>query len=735
VVATGFEINYSDMAPQPILTLTRDLRNQTCFRLTFLYEKNEIDNNYPFSKIVTLIHHQTSYGFRVYHRNRQKEQKIIEKLQNLHLHETAGYYYLKESNPLNIINWLNNWAAALKEFGFSIHQKDLTTNYYIGSFQLRVRAERKNADWFDVYALVEIDDNTIPFLSFRNYIRQGRRDFMLPDGKVFVIPEAWFERFTDVMAFATKSKKGDDNHFLLRPYHIPLLSKATQQKLTGDGLDRLQRFFESPIQTNVPVPVSLKAILRNYQQEGLSWLKHLHDNNFGGCLADDMGLGKTLQTLALILLTKQNIPSQTVENGQMNLFDSRPVSIIPSLIIVPTSLIHNWALEIQKFAPTLRWLTYTGKRDHLPRKFNSHDIIITSYGIARNDIAVLKKYSFHYVVLDESQFVKNHESKTYRALLKLQSAHKLVLTGTPIENSLKDLWSQLNFLNRGLLGTHQDFVERYVIPIERYQDEEKKEKLQHLIRPFLLRRKKSEVAKELPPVTEQVLWCEMTEEQADRYERYKSGIRNNLIDQLEDQNLHQEQMQVLEALLRLRQMANHPVLADETYSGDSGKFDEVVRIVSNIVAENHKILIFSSFVQHLKLFAHNFEQQQLPYSMLTGATTDRQSAVNNFQQDENKRVFLISLKAGGTGLNLTRADYVILLDPWWNPAAEQQALSRAHRIGQDKKVFVFKMITRNTIEEKIYALQQRKTKLAETFVNSNNPFKNMSAAEIQALFD
>jgi len=378
-------------------------------------------------------------------------------------------------------------------------------------------------------------------------------------------------------------------------------------------------------------------------------------------------------------------------------------------------------------------LVYAGADRPGPEVFSNYDVILTSYGVMRIDMNILSKYAFHYLILDESQFVKNPRSKTYQALLDLKSDYRLALTGTPVENSLSDLWAQLHFLNRGMLGHHDYFTDEFVNPIERDHDEKKEEKLKHLIQPFILRRKKEEVVKELPDLTEQIYWCEMTEAQEDAYERYKSGIRNTLLDVFESGNLKNEFF-ILEALLRMRQMSNHPALADKDYNGDSGKFNEVIRTAHNLISEGHKALVFSSFTGYLDMFANYLQEQNIPYAMITGKSRQREEQVKKFQGEEHIRLFLISLKAGGTGLNLTAADYVFILDPWWNPAAEKQALSRVHRIGQQNKVFVYRFISRNTIEEKIHSLQQKKQKLADTFVNANNPFKQLSDEEIKSLF-
>jgi len=348
----------------------------------------------------------------------------------------------------------------------------------------------------------------------------------------------------------------------------------------------------------------------------------------------------------------------------------------------------------------------------------------------------LSGFRFHYIILDESQMIKNPSSKLYNAIVSLQSDHKVVLTGTPIENSLTDLWSQINFVNPGLLGTLGFFKRSFVQAIEKKKDEAREEKLKELINPFILRRTKDEVARELPPLYEQVRYVNMSESQKRLYEEEKSQVRNAILENFEEVGKERSSMMVLSALTRLRQIANHPDMLEEYEGQDSGKFTEVYRNIESVIAEGHKVLLFSSFVKHLDLFKSRFDEDGIGYAYLTGSRSQKQreEAIQNFQTKSNCSLFLISLKAGGVGLNLTAADYVFILDPWWNPAAEMQALSRAHRFGQENSVFVYRFISNDTIEEKIQGLQARKRELAETFVSSNNPLKSLSENELLELF-
>jgi SNF2 family DNA or RNA helicase len=375
--------------------------------------------------------------------------------------------------------------------------------------------------------------------------------------------------------------------------------------------------------------------------------------------------------------------------------------------------------------------------------YTSH-IILTTYGVVRNDLEILGKIDFEYIVLDESQLIKNPDSQSYKAVKQLNSRHKLTLTGTPIENSLTDLWSQLSFTNPGLLGGFDMFRREFVLPIEKKNDEMARKRLKALINPFILRRTKDQVAKDLPPLTEKLFYCDMTEKQHELYEREKSHYRNIILQNIEQAGIEKSKMVIFQGLMKLRLIANHPAMttvtsAEETHLEGmhhfgSGKFIEVTRMLESLRSENHKVLIFSQFVKHLNLFKDWFEEHKIPYSYLIGNTTNRKDVIEQFEGSPETKFFLISLKAGGVGLNLTSADYVFMLDPWWNPAVEAQAINRAHRIGQTKNVIAYKFICKGTIEEKIVQLQQRKSALAEDFINHNNPLSSLSTQEVADLF-
>jgi len=486
------------------------------------------------------------------------------------------------------------------------------------------------------------------------------------------------------------------------------LSNRPEIRLTVK--ENMHRLINHDLKTNFDLPVNFSGELRHYQQEGYNWLRLLDELALGGCLADDMGLGKTIQTLFLMQWMKE-------QNRGM------------SLLVVPTSLIYNWEQEAAKFTPQLKVHVHTGKQRALQaEELNNADIILTSYGVLRRDKNLFTNLHFNYIILDEAQAIKNPQSDTTQVCLSLNAKRFLTLTGTPIENSISDLWSQVHFFNRNMLGSQNNFVRDCKQPhrLELYRQ---------LLKPFLLRRNKSEVLTELPEKTIITQWCDMSEEQMVFYRNLRNSYRDKFLEN-RDTNNKINPMILIEGLLRLRQAANHPVLNDSDFTDESGKFEMVIQMLEELIAQNNKVLIFSSFVEHLNLYRDYLDENKVEYSYLVGKTKDRKNEVERFQNNPDIKVFLLSLKAGGVGLNLTSAGYVFLLDPWWNPAAEAQAYDRAHRIGQKNKVFVYKFISRNTIEEKIIQLQEEKIRLFNTMINPDNELlKNLNVNEVMQLLD
>jgi SNF2 family DNA or RNA helicase len=448
-------------------------------------------------------------------------------------------------------------------------------------------------------------------------------------------------------------------------------------------------------------PAEFTGTLRGYQREGLGWLVFLQRFGFGGCLADDMGLGKTVMVLALLAMRRNADASEHR----------------PSLVVAPRSVVFNWQQEAHRFTPGLRVLEYTGGgRTSMRARFNEYDVILTTYGTLRRDAAALAETPFDYVVLDEAQAIKNAASVSAKTTRVLNARHRLALSGTPIENHLGELWSLFEFLNPGLLSTAPAFARAGA---GRQMDDDTVAMLARGLRPFILRRTKDQVARELPARTEQTLYCDLERPQRALYDDLRDHYRRTLL--ASSNGVGRAKLQILEALLRLRQAACHPGLIDKRRSGHaSAKLDMLVPRIAEAVSEGHKTLVFSQFTSLLAILRARLDEAGITYEYLDGRTRDREARVERFQQDPNCPLFLISLKAGGVGLNLTAAEYVFLLDPWWNPAVEAQAIDRAHRIGQTRQVFAYRLIARDTVEERVLELQAQKRGLADAILNADN---------------
>ena len=479
------------------------------------------------------------------------------------------------------------------------------------------------------------------------------------------------------------------------------------------------------IDINTKIPKKLNTELRTYQKIGYKWLKTLEQYKMGGILADDMGLGKTVQVLTVIL-------SYIQENKE---------KAKNSIIVCPSSLTLNWYNEIQKFTPTIKKLVISG--DYLERKrkietINNYQIVITSYDSLKRDIDLYTQYNFKYIVADEAQYIKNNNTKNSKAVKLINAETKFALTGTPIENSLSELWSIFDFIMPGYLYKYKKFKELYEIPIIKNQDEEKMNKLKKQIEPFILRRTKSEVLTELPDKTVTILSNEMKEEQYSIYMSYMAQARDEIMYQIDMKGFEKSQIKILSLLMRLRQICCHPKLFLSEYTGESSKLNQCIEIIQDAVLGEHKILLFSSYTSMFEIIEEQLKKLKINYLKLTGQTKvgERIKLVDEFNTNKNIKVFLISLKAGGTGLNLTGADMVIHYDPWWNLSAENQATDRTYRIGQKKNVQVYKLITKNSIEEKIYELQQKKAKLIDNMLSTDATFiSKLSKDDIMALFE
>jgi hypothetical protein len=689
------------------------------FTLTFRYGAYDLPLTPPRAMSVQLEEDGDSYIFRRLLRSAKEENGRADelRLRGLAL-DAEGHASLPKAEAFK---WLHDHAPSLGELGFQVQGSDTASqDYFIGPVRVEVGIEERG-DWFDVRGTVWFGEYAVPFIRLRPYILQRRREYRLPNGQVAFIPDEWFTDYLELFAFAEEN--GEGQPLALRRHHLALVTDLENDNLATVTLTRrLEKLRDFAVVEERPLPVGLRGTLRPYQHAGYNWLRFAQDYQLGACLADDMGLGKTLQTLAMLLERQESGATQGAA----------------SLLVLPTSLVYNWMAEARKFTPSLRLLVYTGTyRDKNVAQFADYDVVLTSYGIVRLDTELLASYYFDYVILDESQAIKNPGSTTAQAVRQLRARHRLILTGTPVENSTMDLWSQMSFINPGLLGTQAFFRKEFVKPIEKNQDEGRTRKLHALIKPFVLRRHKAQVASELPAKTEHLSYCPLTEEQAQFYEETKSFYRNKIMESLEGHAptpAGGTQLLLLQGLTRLRQIANHPRLADEAYEGESGKMREILRMLRSVISEGHKVLVFSQFVQHLALVRAGLDERQLPYAYLDGHTRDRQAEVERFQRDHDLKIFLISLKAGGVGLNLTAADYVFILDPWWNPAVEAQAVDRAHRIGQQRPVFVYKFISQNTVEEKILALQKRKLQLVSDLITTDEAvIKSLTREDIEEL--
>jgi superfamily II DNA or RNA helicase len=632
----------------------------------------------------------------------------------------------------DLLAFLSERKTALEAAGFTIiapETEDRTLTFLPGLLDVNTRA---SGDWFDVDGTLRIGQYQFSFRALAQNLRKNDRFFRLPDGTFFLIPQEWFSRYAE-LALAAQDGTGDVLRLPKALY--PLLQGANLQ---NDNHVALPMVDPDAIEYT-PGP-ELKASLRPYQLRGVRWLIGHYQNGLGACLADDMGLGKTLQTIALLLYIKGQTGTEVKDPAvgsslQLDLFQTYQEAVRPlkALIILPASLVFNWRRELEKFAPSLYVFEQTGpRRLKDARALAAHDVVLTTYHTARQDLPLLQKAKWQVIILDESQQIKNRESEVSKVVLSLEAPHKISLSGTPIENSLSDLWTQMEFINPSTLGAFRTFKEQFIVPIERNRDEQAQERLYQRVRPYFMRRTKEEVAPDLPPLHQQVFYTEMAAEQKKEYERLKSAVRNEILSLFGDPKTR---IQALAALTRLRQMANHPVLAHAEYDGGSGKMEDVLAQWETIRRAGHKVLFFSSFEKHLQLFRPLFEQEKYGFAWLTGdtATADRAKEVERFQQDASVQAFFMTIKAGGVGLNLTAADYVFILDPWWNPAVEDQAVARAHRIGQQRPVTALRFIARDTVEEKILILQEKKRLLGQELFKKSAEVPSLTAEELEMI--
>jgi non-specific serine/threonine protein kinase len=661
----------------------------------------------------------------IVYRNRETEQSFIEKLRTLHSNfisfDDGAALALKGAEVLKN-NWFFLFVDAMNEaktpvYGFEslknfrFNTAKPTTHIYISS----------HTDWFDARVDVVFGDQKVSVSEIKKALNNKQQFVQLNDGTLGILPEEWLKKY----ALLFRVGEGRTDKLKLSRYHLSVIDELYEnrnaEELTIQLEEKYERIREFDKINEIEAPENLQHILRPYQVGGYQWLNYLHEVGWGGILADDMGLGKTVQALSFLQHYYEH-------HGDMK-----------ALVVCPTTLIYNWENEIKKFTPTLEYYIHHGPlRSRDVGVLNEHHIIITTYGTLRSDIKTLVQIPLDYVILDESQAIKNPSSKVTKAASLLNAKHRLCMSGTPLQNNTFDIYAQMNFLNPGMLGSVEFFRQEFAVPIDKFGEAEQKEHLKKILYPFILRRTKEQVAKDLPDKTETVLFCEMDDEQRRIYDAYRNDYRSKIMGTIEEQGIQRSQLTILQGLMKLRQICDSPAILneDEKFPNHSIKLEELAREITENIG-NHKALIFSQFLGMLALIKEKLTHLGVKFEYFDGSTSapDREKAIQAFQNNEETRVFLISLKAGGVGLNLTAADYVYIVDPWWNPAVEQQAIDRTHRIGQTKNIFAYRMICKDTIEDKIMQLQEKKRLLAKELISDDTTFvKALTREDVEYLF-
>lgn len=657
-------------------------------------------------------------------RNKIAENEFLKKLESLHsqfIHQ-GDHLALKGPDVLKN-NWFFLFIDAMKEMKVPVFGFEALKNFRFNTARPTTKIHVSNSvDWFDANVELVFDNQKIGIKEIQKALAARQSFVQLDDGSLGILPDEWIKRY----ALLFKVGEGKNNRLRLSKFHLSVIDELYENRDDeevsfdlDEKFEKLRNFKSIP---ETAIPEGIAGTLRPYQVSGFQWLHYLNEVGWGGILADDMGLGKTVQALSMLNYVKQ----ETKE--------------LSALVVCPTTLIYNWENEIKKFTPSLTFSIHHGNtRTRTPASLLESNVIITTYGTLRSDIQMLMKINFDYVILDESQAIKNPFSKVTRAAGLLNAKNRVCMSGTPLQNNTFDIYAQMNFLNPGLLGSVEFFRNEFSIPIDKLGQAEQKDHLRKLLYPFILRRTKEQVAKDLPEKTETILFCEMEEKQRSIYESYRHAYRSKILGIIDDQGVGKSQLTILQGLMKLRQICDSPAILneDEKYPNESIKLEELVREITENIGE-HKALVFSQFLGMLALIRERLKENNIDFEYFDGSTLplDREKAIKNFQNNENCRVFLISLKAGGVGLNLTAADYVYIVDPWWNPAVEQQAIDRTHRIGQTKNIFAYRMICKDTIEDKIIQLQDRKRILAKELIADDQSFvKGLTKADVEYLFN
>lgn len=661
----------------------------------------------------------------IVHRNREAENAFIAKLQNLHsnfiVNEESGSLALKGADVLKN-NWFFLFVDAMKEMKTPVFGFEALKNFRFNTAKPQTKIFiSSNTDWFDAKVDIVFGDQKVTVAEVKRALANKQQFVQLNDGTLGILPDEWLKKYSLLFRVG----EGSSNNLKLSRYHLSVVDELYEGRDEEELVVQLEEKYENLRQFNtikeIDPPETLKAVLRPYQVAGYQWLNYLTEIKWGGILADDMGLGKTVQALSFV-----------------DHFRNKHGSI-KALVVCPTTLIYNWENEIKKFTPELTYRIHHGPaRTRSREEIIDHDVTITTYGTLRSDIKLLMSVNFDYVILDESQAIKNPASKVTKAACLLNATNRLCMSGTPLQNNTFDIFAQMHFLNPGMLGTMEFFRQEFAIPIDKFGEQDRKDHLRKILYPFILRRTKEQVAKDLPEKQEMILWCEMEDEQRKIYDAYRNDFRDKILGTIQEQGIQRSQLTILQGLMKLRQICDSPAILneEEKFENHSIKLDELAREITENIS-NHKALIFSQFLGMLALIRGKLDELGVKYEYFDGSTSapDREKAIQSFQNDDTVRVFLISLKAGGVGLNLTAADYVYIVDPWWNPAVEQQAIDRTHRIGQTKNIFAYRMICRDTIEDKILQLQDKKRALAKDLIADDSSFvKSLSREDVEYLF-
>lgn len=662
----------------------------------------------------------------IIHRNKAAENQFMHKLEALHSQfirpDGSLSLVLKGSDVLKN-NWFFLFVDAMREMKIPVLGFDALKNFRFNTAKPSTKIHiSSNTDWFDARVEIIFGDQKVTVSEVKRALANKQQFVQLSDGSLGVLPEEWIKKYSLLFRVG----EGKTNQLRLSKYHLSVIDELYENRDEEELMIKLEEKYERLRDADhrikeIPPPAHLAPILRPYQISGFQWLNYLNEVGWGGILADDMGLGKTIQALSFLHHFRKT-------RGKMT-----------ALVVCPTTLMYNWENEIRKFTPELTYIIHhSSMRTRSKDALNDYDVIITTYGTLRSDIKIISDIEFDYVVLDESQAIKNPASKVTKAASILKSKNRLCLSGTPLQNNTFDIFAQMNFLNPGMLGSIEFFRQEFAVPIDKFGEQDRKEHLRKILYPFILRRTKEQVARDLPEKMETILYCEMETEQRKIYDAYRNDYRDRILGIIDEQGIQKSQLTILQGLMKLRQICDSPAILNEAekFPNHSIKLDEIAREITENIS-NHKALIFSQFLGMLGLIREKMKEQGVVFEYFDGSTSapDRERAIQHFQNDEKCRVFLISLKAGGVGLNLTAADYVYIVDPWWNPAVEQQAIDRTHRIGQTKNIFAYRMICKDTIEDKILQLQEKKRLLARDLIADDNGFvKTLSKADVEYLF-